>query len=40
MPDDPSMYSPGNPPPGAIQVSTAFAVGTIQNPLITPNSST
>jgi len=40
MPDDPSMYNPGNPPAGAIQVSTAFAVGTIQNPLITANSST
>jgi hypothetical protein len=40
MPDDPTMYSPGNPPAGAIQVSTAFAVGTIQNPLITANSST
>jgi hypothetical protein len=34
MPDDPNTYSPGNPPAGAIQVSTAFAVGTIQNPLV------
>jgi hypothetical protein len=38
MPDDPTTYSPGNPPAGAIQVSTAFAVGTIQNPLIQTNS--
>jgi hypothetical protein len=34
MPDDPTTYSPGNAPAGAIQVSTAFAVGTIQNPLV------
>jgi hypothetical protein len=34
MPDDPTTYSPGNPPSGSIQVSTAFAVGTIQNPLV------
>jgi hypothetical protein len=37
MPDDPTTYSPGNPPAGAIQVSTAFAVGTIQNPLVQTN---
>jgi hypothetical protein len=34
MPDDPNTYNPGNAPAGAIQVSTAFAVGTIQNPLV------
>jgi hypothetical protein len=34
MPGNPNTYSPGNPPPGAIAVSTAFAVGTIQNPLV------
>jgi len=34
MPDDPTTYNPGDPPAGAIQVSTAFAVGTIQNPLV------
>jgi hypothetical protein len=38
MPDNPSNYNPGNPPAGAIQVSTAFAVGTIQNPLVQTNS--
>jgi hypothetical protein len=38
MPDDPTTYSPGNPPSGAIQVSTAFAVGTIQNPLVQTSS--
>jgi hypothetical protein len=38
MPDNPSNYNPGNPPPGAIQVSTVFAVGTIQNPLVQTNS--
>jgi hypothetical protein len=39
MPDDPSTYNPGNPPAGSIQVSTAFAVGTIQNPLVQTDSS-
>jgi hypothetical protein len=34
MPDDPTTYSPGNPPSGAIQVSTAFALGTVQKPLV------
>jgi hypothetical protein len=34
MPGNPSSYSPSNPPSGAIQVSTAFAVGTVQNPLV------
>jgi hypothetical protein len=34
MPGNPNSYSPGNPPAGAIEVSTAFAVGTIQNPLV------
>jgi hypothetical protein len=37
MPDNPNSYSPGNPPAGAIQVSTAFANGTIQNPLVQQN---
>lgn len=30
----PSSYNPGVPPPGSIIVSTAFAQGTIQNPLV------
>ena len=34
MPGDPGSYSPNSPPPGSIPVSTAFAVGTIQNPLV------
>jgi hypothetical protein len=34
MPGVPNSYSPNSPPPGSIQVSTAFAVGTIQNPLV------
>jgi hypothetical protein len=29
-----SNYDPASPPPGSIKVSTAFAVGTIQNPLV------
>jgi hypothetical protein len=33
-PFEPVSYNPGNPPPGSIRVSTAFAVGTIQNPLV------
>jgi hypothetical protein len=37
MPDNPNSYNPGNPPAGAIQVSTAFANGTIQNPLVQRN---
>jgi hypothetical protein len=39
MPEDPTSYNPGNPPVGAIMVSTAFANGTIQNPLVQTNSS-
>jgi hypothetical protein len=39
MPDDPTTYNPGNAPAGSIQVSTAFAVGTIQNPLVQTNTS-
>ena len=39
MPDDPNTYDPGHAPAGAIQVSTAFAVGTIQNPLVQTNTS-
>jgi len=39
MPDNPNIYNPGNPPVGAIQVTTAFAVGTVQNPLVQTNSS-
>jgi hypothetical protein len=35
-----TQYSPGDPPAGAIEVSTAFANGTIQNPLLTTSSST
>lgn len=38
MPNDPTTYDPGHPPPGSIQVSTAFAVGTIQNPLVQTDS--
>jgi len=34
MPGVPNTYSPDSPPPGSIAVSTAFAVGTIQNPLV------
>lgn len=34
MPGVPNSYSPNSPPPGAIQVSTAFSVGTILNPLV------
>jgi hypothetical protein len=34
MPGEPNSYSPNSPPAGSIQVSTAFAVGTIQNPLV------
>jgi hypothetical protein len=34
MPGQETNYNPGNPPPGAIEVSTAFANGTIQNPLV------
>jgi hypothetical protein len=33
-PYEPVSYNPASPPPGSIQVSTAFAVGTIQNPLV------
>ncbi len=37
----PSNYNPGVPPPGSIIVSTAFAQGTIQNPLLqAPESAT
>lgn len=39
MPNDPTTYDPANPPAGAIQVSTAFAVGTIQNPLVQTDTS-
>lgn len=39
MPEDPTTYNPGNPPAGAIQVSTAFDVGTVLNPLVQTNSS-
>jgi hypothetical protein len=39
MPGVSTTYDPGNPPAGAIQVSTAFAVGTIQNPLVQTDSS-
>ena len=34
MPGVPGTYSPDSPPAGSIPVSTAFAVGTIQNPLV------
>jgi hypothetical protein len=34
MPGVPNSYSPNSPPAGSIAVSTAFAVGTIQNPLV------
>jgi hypothetical protein len=33
-PYEPVSYNPAAPPPGSIQVSTTFAVGTIQNPLV------
>ena len=33
-PYDPGTYNPSSPPPGSIKVSTAFAMGTIQNPLV------
>jgi hypothetical protein len=33
-PYDPVSYNPASPPPGSIKVSTAFAVGAIQNPLV------
>jgi hypothetical protein len=39
MPSDPTTYNPADPPSGAIQVSTAFAVGTVQNPLVQPATS-
>jgi hypothetical protein len=39
MPNEPTTYDPGRPPVGSIQVSTAFAVGTIQNPLIQTDAS-
>ena len=29
-----NTYNPGNPPPGSISVSTAFAAGTIESPLV------
>jgi hypothetical protein len=34
MPGVPNSYSPNSPPAGSIPVSTAFAVGTIVNPLV------
>jgi len=34
MPGVPNTYNPDSPPPGSIPVTTAFAVGTIQNPLV------
>ncbi len=34
MPGVPNSYSPNSPPAGSIPVSTAFAVGTILNPLV------
>ena len=34
MPGVPGAYSPNSPPAGSIPVSTAFAVGTVQNPLV------
>lgn len=37
-PYEPVSYNPANPPPGSIAVSTAFANGTIQNPLVQTNS--
>jgi hypothetical protein len=37
MPENPSTYNPASPPPGSIRVSTAFAVGTVQNPLLQVN---
>ncbi len=33
-PYEPVSYDPSSPPPGSIRVSTAFAAGTIQNPLV------
>ena len=36
-PYDTSTYNPASPPPGSIRVSTAFAIGTIQNPLVQTN---
>jgi hypothetical protein len=39
MPNGSTTYSPSSPPPGSIQVSTAFAVGTVQNPLVQSNTS-
>jgi hypothetical protein len=33
-PFEPVSYNPASPPPGSIKVSTAFAVGTIENPLV------
>jgi len=38
MPGESDTYDPSSPPPGAIIVSTAFANGTIQNPLVQTNS--
>jgi hypothetical protein len=40
MPGEPNTYSPDSPPPGSIPVTTAFAVGTIQNPLVQVPAST
>jgi hypothetical protein len=37
-PYDLNNYNPASPPPGSIAVSTAFASGTIQNPLVRANS--
>jgi hypothetical protein len=37
-PYESTTYNPVSPPPGSIRVTTAFAVGTIQNPLVHPNS--
>jgi hypothetical protein len=34
MPENPNSYNPASPAPGSIHVSTAFAVGTVQNPLL------
>lgn len=39
VPGESTTYNPASPPPGAIIVSTAFANGTIQNPLVQTNSS-
>ena len=38
VPGESTTYDPSSPPPGAIIVSTAFASGTIQNPLVQTNS--